>query len=171
MSRIVILERLKKLYATFSITELLIEENIEDHQLIPPIIVPKKYFNLKTMNKNNFTPLSYYDNTEFDSRNPDEWVTRDFHYGIQLPVPATVYLPISSDDNSPKTIYKWIKANIIDYNSESKLYSVILSKNPTNVYAKLPRIQIYFEGEDPREFVKRIKYAILRRDFCEKIML
>ena len=45
----------------------------------------------------------------------------------------------------------------------------MLDSNSTKVYNGIPRIQIDFKGEDPREFVIRIKYAILRREYCEDI--
>lgn len=165
--RIVYLEYLKKLYATFSIPQLLLEYDIEDNQMVPPVIKPKHWFNLKMMKKKNFTPLWYYDNTDYDSRNPDEWLKRNFHNGIQMPVPALVYLPVHGDN---PTNYNWIDANIISYDYESKTYSVV-SNDSNEVYPKVPRIQIHFKGEDPRMFVKRIKFAIIQRDYCEKIML
>jgi len=165
MSRVVNLERLKKLYATFSIPQLLTEYKIEDNELIPIFIDSN---NLIITNNEHFTPLWYHDNTEFDSRNANEWVKKD-NNGVNLPVPATVYLPTNSNEEFPKS-YNWTNANVIDYNSKLKMYSVVVSiNNSTKVYPEIPRIQIHFKGEDPREFVKRIKYAILRRDYCEDI--
>jgi len=164
MLRVVNLERLKKLYATFSIPQLLKEYSIGDNELVPLHVDS----DVIITNKEHFTPLWYYDNVEFDSRNPDEWLKKD-NNGINLPVPAIVYLPTNSNEESSKK-YNWIDANIIDYNSTLKMYSVvILNNNSTKVYTRIPRIQIHFKGEDPREFVKRIKYAILRREYCEAI--
>lgn len=170
MLRIVYLERLKKLYASFSIPQLLSEYGIDDHQLIPPVIDPSKYFSLKAMKSGNFTPLWYYDNTEFDIRNADQWIKKDIHTGVHLATFALVYLPIHSNDELSKN-YKWMDANVISYNHETKTYSVVVFLNNFNrVYSTVHRIQIHFKGEDPREFVKRIKYAILRRNYCEKVM-
>ncbi|XP_029347294.1 dynein heavy chain 1, axonemal [Acyrthosiphon pisum] len=162
MLRVVNLERLKKLYAQFSIPQLLTEYSIGDNELVP---IPVDS-NVIITNKEHFTPLWYYDNVEFDSRNPDEWLKKD-NNGINLPVPAIVYLPTNSNEESSKK-YNWMDANIIDYNSTLKKYLVVmLDNNSTKVYNGIPRIQIHFKGEDPREFVKRIKYAILRREYCE----
>lgn len=166
--RVVYLENLKKLYATFSVPQLLVEHGIEDNKLVPPAIEPKQWFNLKNIKRGNFTPLWYYDNTDYDCRNADEWVTRNFHNGIQIPVPALVYLPVH--DDYPQN-YNWIDANIINYDYESKMYSVVLLNDSDKVYPKVPRIQIHFRGEDPRMFVKRIKYAVIQREFYEKTML
>lgn len=165
MLRVVNLERLKKLYATFSLTQLLGEYGIEDNELLPLPDDP----NVLITNKDHFTPLWYYDNTEFDSRNADEWIKKDTS-GINLPVPAIVYLPTNSNEAFSET-YDWMNANVIDYNSKLKMYSVVTLNNnySTKVYTEIPRIQIHFKGEDPRKFVKRIKYAILRRKNCEDI--
>lgn len=165
--RVVYLEYLKKLYATFSVPQLLVEYGIDDKKLIPPVINPKYWFNLKMMKNENFTPLCYYDNTDYDSRNPDEWVKRNFQNGIQIPVPALVYLPVH--DDNPQD-YNWIDAYIKSYDYESKTYLVVIPDSD-KVYPKVPRIQIHFKGEDPRMFVKRIKYAVIQRDYCEKMML
>lgn len=168
MSRIVILERLRKIYATFSVPQLLAENRINDEDLIPPKIDPVQFFNIKTIQGRNFTPLWYYDDTEFDSRNADEWIT--IHNGMQLPVPSMVYLPINPKNEFPEK-YKWMDANTIDYHPGSKLYSIVLLNDLNNIYAKVPRIQIHFKGEDPRRFVERIKRAISIRNYCEKSML
>jgi len=168
MSRVVVLERLKKLYDTFSIPRLLAENGITDEHLVFPTIDPTRFFNIKTMHGRHFTPLWYYDDTEFDSRNADEWVRN--HDGCRLPVPATVYLPVNPTGESPRK-YKWTDANTIDYHPASKLYSIVLMNDPVNVFDRLHRIHIHFKEEDPRQFVKRIKRAILLRDYCEKSML
>lgn len=85
-------------------------------------------------------------------------------------MPATAYLPMSSNNEHPNN-YCWVDANALKYNEESKMYSVVLSNDSKKLYTSIPRIQIHFEGEDPREFVKRVKDAIIRRDSCEKNML
>jgi len=167
--RVVILERLKKLYATFSIPRLLAENGIDDDDLIPPEIDPTRFFNIRTMHGRHFTPLWYYDDTEFDGRNADEWVKS--HNGFQLPVPATAYTPIGPAGEFPGK-YNWTDVNAIDYHPASKLYSVVLPNDPAaNVHDRLHRIQIHFKEEDPRKFVNRIKRAISLRDYCEKSML
>lgn len=167
MLRIINLERLNKLYATFSIPELLLDHGIENYQLVLSDIDLKINLSRRTTKKGNFTPLWYYDNTEFDDKNADEYIQKNSYNGV----PATVYLPVNSNNEHSNT-YDWIDANITEYNSKSKMYSAILSNNhSTEFYSEVPRTQIHFKGEDPREFVKRIKEAILRRDFCEKILL
>lgn len=164
------LERVKKLYATFSIPELLLDHGIDNEQLVLPDIDQEISLSLQTTKKGYFTPLWYYDNTEFDGKNADEYIQKN-SYNDGWSVSATVYLPINSNNECSNT-YDWVDANIIEYNPESKMYSATLSNNTSiELYSKVPRTQIHFKGEDPREFVKRIKDAILRRDFCEKIML
>lgn len=171
MLRIVHLEHLKKLYASFSIPQLLSEYGIDDHQLVPPVIDPLKYFGLKAMKSGNFTPLWYHDSTEFDIRNADQWVKNDVHTGVPLATLALVYLPINSNNEFSKN-YKWIDANVISYDREAKTYSVnVFLNNFNRVNYTVHRSQIHFKEEDPREFVKRIKYAILRRQYCEKSFL
>lgn len=160
MLRVINLDRLKNLYATFSIPQLLTEYKIGDNELIP---IPVD----SDVKDEHFTPLWYYDNTEFDCQ-IDEWVKKD-NNGVNLPVPAIVYLPTDLNKEFSKN-YDWTNANVIDYDSILKTYSVVVSINDSmKVYSEIPRLQIHFKGEDPREFVKRIKYAILRREYCENI--
>jgi len=171
MSRIVIQERLMKLYATFSVPRLLADNNISDDDLTPPKVDPVRFFNIKTMHGRHFTPLWYYDDVEFDSRNADEWVK--YYHGYRLPVTATVYLPKEGPNGVESAgKYEWTDANVIDYHAGTKLYSVVPSDGGSTVIgAKARRIQIHFKEEDPRQFVNRIKRAISIRDYCEKSML
>lgn len=170
MSRIVFLEYLKKLYATFSIPQLLADYGIEDKHMIPPD--PRKRFDLNSMNGQNFTPLWFYDNTKFESILPEDWLKRHFHNGIQTPVPAYAYLPVvkPNDELFPNE-YRWTDVHVIKYDGDANTYTVVILNNSNVVYPNVPRIQLHFKGEDPREFVKKIKYAVSRRDYCEKMML
>lgn len=160
---------LKKLYEQFSIPQLISEHGISEEQLIPTIIDQKSCFNVKTTKQNNFTPLWYYDNTEFDCRNADEWLQRGFFEGVQRPVPATVYLP--TDPDGPCNNYSWTNANVIEYSETLQTYTVVLENNSNKIYTNVPRIQIHFKGEDPRVFVKRIKDAVARRNQREQMIL
>lgn len=171
MARIIFLEYLKKLYATFTIPQLLADYGIEDKHLIPPVVDPKTYFNLNAMKGKNFTPLWFYDNMKFDSLLPEDWLKKHFHNGIQTPVLAYVYLPTIKSNGKLSNKYKWVDAYVVKYDSDTNMYTVNFTNKSNYVHPQIPRIQIHFKGEDPREFVKRIKYAILRRDYCEKMML
>lgn len=171
MVDIVFVERLQKLYETFSIPELLLDNGIENDQLFLTDVDLKINLSLRRTKKGHFTPLWYYDSTEFNDKSADKYIQKDDYTDGH--VPATVYLPIYSDDENACS-YDWVNADVIQYNSGSNLYSVVRwIKGSTELHLpiEVPRIQIYFIGGDPRQFVKRIKDAILRREFCEKIML
>lgn len=161
MSMAVVLERLKKLYATFSVPRLLSDRGIEHDQLVTPVIDPGKFFVLKNAKRKNFTPLWCYDNTEFDSRNAGEWVK-----DVRDKVPAVVYLPAGATRE-----HGWLDAFVTGYDPGSDTYSVVLPEDRTKAYPGVRRIRLCFGEEDPREFAKRIEYAVLRRDYCEKTML
>lgn len=162
---IVNLERHRKLYASISIPKMLAENGIDEKVLIPPVIDPDISFNIKTMSSVSLTPLRLYDNTEFDSRRADEWVK--VHHGTPLPVPVLVYLPVDSNDHLGQK-YEWTEAVVNGYDPEKKMFLVTSS---TGVHPDVSRLQIHFKGENPDNYLKRIKYAISRRDFCENIML
>lgn len=161
MPRVVNQERLNRLYASFSIPELLAANGVADDQLAPAVVVhPPTRFNLAGLYRGHFTPLRLYDNAEYDIRRADEWVRRV--RGVPTPAPAVVYAPAADG------AHRWTAATIVDYDAAAATYT---GHADGDVHAGLYRLQVHFTGEDPRVFVERIKYAFLRRDYAEKTML
>ncbi|XP_050431121.1 dynein axonemal heavy chain 1-like [Adelges cooleyi] len=164
-------ERLKKLYSSFSLPNLLQNAGVTADQLVFTDVDRDGYFKLKTMKSGKLTPLWYHDNTEFDVRNSDEWIKLAYSNGIQWPVPCDVYLPGKSDKSGGPGCYAWVNANAIAYDPASRTYSVMLPHETDNVITNVPRIHVYFKGEDPRVLVERIKNAIARRECREKCLI
>ncbi|NXK03929.1 DYH1 protein, partial [Herpetotheres cachinnans] len=127
-------ERMRRLYLTFDIAELLASEGIDSNQLMPrhhdpdnmPAIEEKKdpVFPI-------YLPLKVFDNDEYDCRTPEEWISLGLEPGSheRKPVPGKALLPTDDvlgheDPKSQKLIYKWIDVGVLDYDKETGLYLV-----------------------------------------------
>ncbi|NXT79882.1 DYH1 protein, partial [Zapornia atra] len=127
-------ERRRQLYLSFDIEQLLASEGIDSNQLMPrhhdpdsmPTIEEKKdpIFPL-------YLPLKVFDNDEYESRTPEEWISLGLEPGSpnRKPVPGKALLPTDDvlgheDPKSQKLAYKWIDVGVLDYDKETELYLV-----------------------------------------------
>lgn len=44
-----------------------------------------------------YLPLELFDNTEYDCRNPEEWLALGMENGVRKPIPGKAYLPTWDD--------------------------------------------------------------------------
>ncbi|XP_037242845.1 dynein heavy chain 1, axonemal [Falco rusticolus] len=127
-------ERMRRLYLTFDIAELLASEGIDSNQLMPRHHDPD---NMPTVEEKKdpifpiYLPLKIFDNDEYDCRTPEEWISLGLEPGSQdrKPVPGKALLPTDDvlgheDPKSQKLIYKWIDVGVLDYDKETGLYLV-----------------------------------------------
>ncbi|NXX19804.1 DYH1 protein, partial [Podargus strigoides] len=128
------IERRRRLYLTFDITQLLASKGIDSNQLIPRHHDPD---NMPTIEEKKdpvfpiYLPLKIFDNDEYDCRTPEEWILLGLEPGShdRKPVPGKALLPTDDvlgheDPKNQKLIYRWIDVGVLDYDKETELYLV-----------------------------------------------
>lgn len=100
-------------------------------------------------NQADWLPLEYFDDTEYDCREPEEWIS----YGEQ---PDGSFNPIPG-----KGLFKakdgrgaWTPVLIHSYDRETEQYCGYWDH--TNDPVRLHRINLLFDSEDPRIFAQRV---------------
>ncbi|NWH76361.1 DYH1 protein, partial [Piaya cayana] len=128
------IERRRRLYRTFDIAELLAGKGIDSNQLMPRHQSPD---NMPTILEKRdpvfpiYLPLKIFDNTDYDCRTPEEWISLGLEPGSRdrKPVPGKALLPTDDvlgreDPKSQKLVYEWIDVGVLDYDKETELYLV-----------------------------------------------
>ena len=69
-----------------------------------------------------FLPLHVFDDTEFDVRNPKEWLELGVVNGEQHPVPGKALLQTEEKDSGEQ--YAWKDVGALDYDQENQLFLV-----------------------------------------------
>ncbi|KAI9144540.1 dynein heavy chain and region D6 of dynein motor-domain-containing protein [Paraphysoderma sedebokerense] len=138
--------------------------------------------------KNNFIPLEFFDDTEYDTRVVDEWLNmdkettssswaKDVHsaqkQGYQeasVHVPCRTYVDgFWADGNMigyDRSAFLWkIKIDNGSVSKKSIAESKTLTTTPTEVMK--PRIYVHFLAEDPYHFANRIRAACKLRSETE----
>ncbi|NXS08082.1 DYH1 protein, partial [Neodrepanis coruscans] len=128
------IERRRRLYLTFDITELLASKGIDSNELMPRHYDPD---NMPTIEETKdsvfpiYLPLKVFDNDEYDCRTPEEWISLGLEPGSldRKPVPGKALLPTDDvlgheDPKSQELIYEWIDVGVLDYDKETDLYLV-----------------------------------------------
>ncbi|NXN94695.1 DYH1 protein, partial [Rhinopomastus cyanomelas] len=131
--RDIAVERRRQLYLTFDITQLLESKGIDSNQLMPRHHDPD---HMPTLEKKGpvfpiYLPLQLFDDTEYDCRTPEEWISLGLEPGShdRKPVPGKALLPTDDvlgheDPKSQKLIYKWTDVGVLVYDKETMLYLV-----------------------------------------------
>ncbi|NWV01540.1 DYH1 protein, partial [Upupa epops] len=131
--REIAVERRRRLYLTFDIAQLLKRKGIDSNDLMPKHNYPD---NMPTLEKKDpvfptYLPLQVFDNTEYDCRTPEEWISLGLEPGShdRKPVPGKALLPTDDvlghdDPKSQKLIYTWTDVGVLDYDKETMLYLV-----------------------------------------------
>ncbi len=70
-----------------------------------------------------FLPLEVFDDTEYDSRMPDEWLALGFEKGVQKPVPGKALLASGIVKDGVKQ-YEWMDVGMTAYDPVKQLYQV-----------------------------------------------
>lgn len=69
-----------------------------------------------------FLPLHTFDDTEYDCRNPKEWLELGFIDGKQHPVPGKALLPKDNGRNGKE--YAWTDVGTLEYDADKQLFFV-----------------------------------------------
>ncbi|RDD38836.1 Dynein heavy chain 1, axonemal [Trichoplax sp. H2] len=183
------IERQKRLFAVLDIEQLLSKEGIGTSVLVPPNV---KYsyedvsLDASLNGLSNYLPLEIFDDTDYDNRTPEDWLSLGNKIGDtrRYPVPCKSLIPY------PEKHYRWTECGVLDYDRESKLYKVkVMSHSHDEFDSKLTdqgmglescvheskffwvtRIRLLFCAEDPVAFTARIKNAVLSRTKTEGLL-
>lgn len=107
-----------------------------------------------------FLPLEFFDDSEYDSRLPEEWpsLSLDEDGEKQDVLAKTLRL-----DSSGSTL-SWQKCVVTSYDSQTERYTVSFDDGQTT---EAPRIHLQFLIEDPEVFADRIVAAVQLRQQTE----
>ncbi|KAJ8667913.1 hypothetical protein QAD02_009576, partial [Eretmocerus hayati] len=159
-------ERRRRLYASFDLTELLMQRGIC----------------LSDISCSDYLPLEIFDDEEFDCRTPKEWLDLVTIDGKIYPLPAEALLRTSTTNKIPSSAssqksnstlleganfsensdLRWERVAVMDYEADKKLWKTMTLDGEKRIY-KLPRLLVRFLAEDPRIFVSRVEAALLER--------
>ncbi|XP_032892704.1 dynein heavy chain 1, axonemal [Amblyraja radiata] len=128
------IERRRRQYQSQNLKQLLKYEGINSDKLIPRHSGPEKNRAKSGKNPAQFTvylPLEVFDDEEFESRTPNEWLELGYEEGSndRKPIPGNALLPkddkLGHDDPKSDSLgYRWFFVGVLDYDKERKLYLV-----------------------------------------------
>ncbi len=147
--RKVVIDRLKKLYSSMVIEELLQEEGVNYASTEP--------------SDSAWLPLEPYDDTSFDCRLPEEWIESGKVNGVPNAVPG---LGLYSDKE--KRCNEWRKVLVHSYNKELNVFEG--EWEDTKEKCRLPRLHLLFDAEDRRQFAKRLAAAHRMRAYADALI-
>ncbi|XP_041836448.1 dynein heavy chain 1, axonemal isoform X2 [Melanotaenia boesemani] len=191
------IERRRREYSQLDLEQLLVEKGIDSETLIPRQ-VKNSHEDVTTSYSpgSPFLPLELFDNEDFDSRTPEDWLALGYAEGSpdQKPIPAKAFLPkdeTPDDLRGPHLEYSWHLVGVLDYCKEKFQYLVqkvyqnnretheegnpIVNKKHKKKIITLvegsmhwvPRIRLLFCAEDPHVFAERISFALNTRKDTE----
>ncbi|CAF4763844.1 unnamed protein product [Pieris macdunnoughi] len=175
MPRLVKIERLRRKFLAANIKKMLRELGVQPYWLLPPSEYPiteQEYYGL-------YSPypkldLEIFDNTDYDCRIPEEWLSLGLIEGEQYPCPGLAFLP-KEDGKSSKSgdifqmlnnLYDWINVAAFSYNKDTDTWEV-MALDGTQRRFNIPRIRLMFKADDPETFARRVKFAVDLRNEVE----
>ena len=127
--------------------------------------------------------LTIFDNTEYETKNADEWLAQ----GSGQPVPALAYVPTKSSDAIP---FEWRYVGVVGFhysngNPQTTEYFVQLVDDKGRVKIdmktvksstfpiesnqfRVNRTNLFFVSENPRNYAKRLKECIEKRNLVDE---
>ncbi|XP_063071051.1 dynein axonemal heavy chain 1 [Engraulis encrasicolus] len=194
------IERRRREYLKMDIAQLLEEQGIQSNLLISrhqTNVERRATSDGGWPTVSNYLPLEIFDNEEYDCRTPQDWMALGIEPGShkRKPVPAKALLPnfdkIGQDLKNPSVVYSWHSVGVLEFNPSKKLFLVHkadrngrvrdVNGRPVTLKSKskgtllcgqywVPRIQVQFCAEDPREFAQRILFAHRWRQTTEALL-
>ncbi|CAH0397622.1 unnamed protein product [Chilo suppressalis] len=173
LPRLVKIERLRRKFLAANIKKMLRELGIQPYWLLPPSefkFTDQEFYGL-------YSPfpkmdLEIFDNTDFDCRIPEEWLSLGVIEGEQYPCPGLAFLPKDESKTAKTTgdtlqilnnLYEWTNVAAFSYDKASQTWEV-MTLDGTKRKFNIPRIRLMFKADDPETFAQRIKFAVdLRR--------
>ncbi|XP_060806154.1 dynein axonemal heavy chain 1-like [Amyelois transitella] len=173
LPRLVKIERLRRKFLAANIKKMLRELGIQPFWLLPPSefhLTDQEYYGL-------YSPypkldLEIFDNTDFDCRIPEEWLSLGMIEGEQYPCPGLAFIPKEQSKAAKSSdaiqmynsLYEWTNVAAFSFDKQTQLWEV-MALDGTKRYFNIPRIRLMFKADDPETFANRVKFAVdLRRE-------
>ena len=148
--RKVVIDRQRKLFASLSIEELLLELGVD--------------YSDTEQKTEEWLPLEPFDDSEYDCRTPQEWIKcGKIDENTYEPIPGKA---LWKDENGAG---HWRKVLIYKYDDEKDIYEGIWEDSTKNK-CEVSRINLLFDAEDPRIFAQRVAKAHRDRKFADSQM-
>lgn len=150
--RAVEVERKRRMYASVDIEALLLDFGI-DYSLPGVLGGPGSPPPLDPSIPTSHLPLEAFDNSDFDAREPHEWVDSAMKDKDGVVCVPCAVLNIDEEDKTGH----WVSAKMLTFSEEKQQFLVRLVENGEERW--LPRIHICFQVEDPFSFAQRVAHA------------
>ena len=110
----------------------------------------------------NALDVQYFDNTEFEEREPQDWIRlgQKADGSVQIPVVALF------DKKDHGFLGTWKSGFVTAYDSKTELFTVAFNQS----VKKLCRLELCFKAEDPEKFVRRVQFAHCARIYCQSVL-
>lgn len=134
LPRKVQIDRLKRLYLSMNVADILEKKGLEPEKLMPINRPDSEKVILNEPNQDPapfqpFLPLHFFDDDQYEIWTPEEWLRKGVENNCYKPVPGRSLLPdveshLYTDPKSPHIQYSWQQVGILDYDSVQKLWLV-----------------------------------------------
>ncbi|RNA15334.1 Dynein heavy chain axonemal, partial [Brachionus plicatilis] len=134
LPRKVQIDRLKRLYLSMDISELLAKKNLQPDKLMPVHRPADEVILLNKIGQDpapfpSFLPLHYFDNEDYEIWTAVEWLNKGRDNNVIKPLPGRALLPdvpsnLYNDPKDPKLVYQWFDVGVIDYDEKKKCWLV-----------------------------------------------
>ncbi len=134
LPRKVQIDRLKRLYQSMHIAELLADLGLEPDKLMPTHRPQNEVVLLNAPGKDPapfpaFLSLHFFDDEDLEVWSPQEWLNKGIYHNLYKPLPGRALLPnvpsnMLVDPKEPSLRYSWLDVAILDYDKSKKLWLV-----------------------------------------------
>ncbi|KAJ3158327.1 hypothetical protein HDU86_003036, partial [Geranomyces michiganensis] len=104
-------------------------------------------------------PLDAFDDPEFETKTPSEWLDVGPGRGLPSTIGYSRYFRYTSDTTTAS--WSWLRCSVLAYDPASNLY--LIEWHPSGPQKLVKRLNLLFEDENRERFYRRIEYAILQR--------
>lgn len=189
------IERRLRLFSSLNLQELFEQANISMWELIPAhvmrnLLTPEELSDHYSTDCSSF-PLEWFDDYEFDTMRPEDWLNLGILKGQRHPIPGVAFLPDRhhSDESTATDVhnhhalkdkygsnmfarrnylFKWVHVAVHDYDPVRMRWTVI-NMDTTRTY-KIPRLFLMFLAESPQTYVQRVQHALKSRKNADRFL-
>ncbi|CAB3221174.1 unnamed protein product [Arctia plantaginis] len=167
LPRLVKIERLRRKFLAANIKKTIRGLDIEPYLLLPVEeykLSDQEYYAIYSpFPKFN---LDIFDNTDFDCRVPEEWMSLGLIDGEQHPCPGLALIP--KVDARPmngdlfhylNNLYEWTNVAALGHDPTTGRWDIMALDGTKRTYS-IPRIRLLFKADDPDTYAMRLKFAV-----------